>query len=102
MLTSENATLVFDEPDVFAFPPYPKMLGEMIGADKSNQFFLTTHNPYFLASLVAKTAAENLSLFVCYRDSEGSTKAKPLSAEEVAQVVEQGASVFFNLDDFLK
>src|SRR6266436_2429961 len=30
--TSENAVLVLDEPDVFAFPPYPKTLGEMIGA----------------------------------------------------------------------
>jgi hypothetical protein len=101
LLTSENATLVLDEPDVFAFPPYPKTLGEMIGADRSNQFFLTTHNPYFLSGVVAKTPAEDLALFVCSRDSEGSTAAKLLSAEDVSRVIEQGASVFFNLNDFL-
>lgn len=99
--SSEEVTLVFDEPDVFAFPPYPKALGEMIGADRSNQFFLTTHNPYFLAGIVGKTAAENLALFVCYRDKEGSTAAKLLTQEDTAKVVELGASVFFNLEDFV-
>ena len=102
ILTSENATLVFDEPDVFAFPPYPKTLGEMIGGDESNQFFLTTHNPYFLAGIIEKTATDNLALFVCFRDQDGSTAAKLLAPEEVSHVVEQGANVFFNLDEFLK
>lgn len=102
ILTSENATLVLDEPDVFAFPPYPKTLGEMIGGDPSNQFFLTTHNPYFLAGVVEKTPADNLALFVCSRDSAGGTVTKLLSPHEIGQVIEQGANVFFNLDEFLK
>ncbi len=33
----------------------------MIGADRSNQFFLTTHNPYFLTGIVEKTPAEDLA-----------------------------------------
>ena len=99
--SSEDVTLVFDEPDVFAFPPFPKALGEMIGADPSNQFFLTTHNPYLLAGIVQKTPAENLALFVCYRDEEGSTRTRLLSSDDVSKVVELGASVFFNLDDFV-
>ncbi|MEW6248345.1 MAG: AAA family ATPase [Nitrospirota bacterium] len=99
--SSEEVTLVFDEPDVFAFPPYPKALGEMIGADRSNQFFLTTHNPYFLTGIVEKTPAEDLAIFVCYRDKEGGTGAKLLTQEDTAKVVVLGASVFFNLDDFI-
>jgi len=102
LFTSEHAVIVLDEPDVFAFPPYPKTLGEMIGADRSNQFFLTTHNPYFLAGLVGKTPVDDLALFVCHRDAEGNTAATLLSAEEVARVIEQGASIFFNLDEFLR
>jgi hypothetical protein len=101
ILTSENATLVLDEPDVFAFPPYPKMLGEMIGGDESNQFFLTTHNPYFLAGVVGKTPTDKLALFVCSRDSDGGTTVKLLTPEEIGRVIEQGANVFFNLDEFL-
>lgn len=99
--SSDNVTLVFDEPDVFAFPPYPKALGEMIGADPSNQFFLTTHNPYLLTGIVQKTPIKDLALFVCYRDEEGSTLTKLLSPEDVSKVVELGASVFFNLDNFI-
>jgi hypothetical protein len=99
--TSETATLVLDEPDVFAFPPYPKTLGEMIGADPTNQFFLTTHNPYFLAGIIEKTPMENLAVFVCRRDAEQGTTAMLLSPDALARVIELGASVFFNLDDFI-
>lgn len=101
ILTTESATLVLDEPDVFAFPPYPKMLGEMIAGDASNQFFLTTHNPYFLTGVAEKTPADSLALFVCSRDSEGGTVVKLLTPEEVGRVIELGASAFFNLDEFL-
>ncbi len=97
--SSENGTLVLDEPDVFAFPPFPKALGEMIGGDTTNQFFLTTHNPYFLTGLVEKTPRDDLAVFICYRDEEGSTKADQLSMEKMPQLVEFGANVFFNLDD---
>jgi predicted ATPase len=101
ILTSERTTLVFDEPDVYAFPPYPKRLGEMIAADKLNQYFLTTHNPYFLAALAEKTPIEELAIFVCARDDEGGTTATHLNATQVSQIIEQGASVFFNLGAFL-
>jgi hypothetical protein len=101
LLTSETVVLVMDEPDVYAFPPYPKILGEMIAADSSNQFFLTTHNPYFLAALVEKTPASDLALFVCGREPENGTTARLLGPSEVEAVIEQGASVFFNLEEFL-
>jgi len=101
LLTSERATLVLDEPDVFAFPPYPKNLGEMIAGDESNQFFLTTHNPYFLAGIVEKTPVDQLAVFVAYRDSEGATALKLLSPDENARIIEQGANVFFQLDEFV-
>lgn len=99
--TSENATLVFDEPDVFAFPPYPKTLGEMIGQDETNQFFVTTHNPYFLAGVLAKTKLDDLALFVCQRDDDGDTAARLLDGEQVAEAIEQDADVFFNLEAFV-
>lgn len=102
LLSTEGATLVFDEPDVYAFPPYPKTLGEMIARDQTNQFFLTTHNPYFLAAIVEKTPAKDLALFVCDRDPEQGTRVRSLTTEEIEQVIDQGASVFFNLNDYIK
>ena len=102
LITTESAVLVMDEPDVYAFPPYPKILGEMIADDKSNQFFVTTHNPYFLSALIEKTAESDLALFVCGRDPEGDTTAHLLSPSEVQRVIEHDASVFFNLEEFLE
>jgi hypothetical protein len=100
LATTSEATLVLDEPDVYAFPPYPKLLGEMIAEDTTNQFFLTTHNPYFLAALAEKTPASDLAIFVCYRDAEGGTQARLLDSEQVAEIIERGASVFFDLARF--
>lgn len=101
LMTSRDAILAFDEPDVYAFPPYPKKLGEMIAADECNQFFVTTHNPYFLSSLVEKTPSERLAVFVASKDGDGATALTRLTAAQLSGVIEQGASVFFNLDEFV-
>lgn len=100
--TSSNSTLLFDEPDVFAFPPYPKTLGDLIADDDANQFFLSTHNPYFLGSLVEKTPADHLSVFVCSRDEGGSTTAQAVPQDRMSLIVEHGASVFFDLAELLE
>jgi predicted ATPase len=97
LLTSKDAVLVFDEPDVQAFPPYPKLLGRMIADDESNQFFLTTHNPYLLAELAEKTKAEDLAIFICRRNSEGGTEARRLDLPEVQEIIGWGPDTFFNL-----
>jgi len=102
LLTSTKATLVFDEPDVFAFPPYPKLLAEIIARNRSNQFFLTTHNPYFLAALAEKTPGVDLNIFICYRGGESGTQVRLLTRKEVSGLIEQGAAVFFNLKDYAK
>jgi predicted ATPase len=100
--TSHESALVFDEPDVYAFPPYPKKLGEMIAADETNQFFLTTHNPYLLTALAEKTPSDQLAVFVAFRDEEhGATAATRLSSRQVSELVELGAAIFFNLSDFV-
>ena len=102
LMTSENATLVLDEPDVYAFPPYPKMLGEAIATDKTNQYFITTHNPYFLAALVEKTRANQLGVYVCHRDARGGTQVRMLKPAQVEQVIQLGASTFFNLRELIE
>lgn len=100
--TSTEATLVFDEPDVFAFPPYPKLLGDMIATDASNQFFLSTHNPYLLSALAEKTPRDQLQIFICDRGSDSATRATPLNDLQISRVIERGASVFFDLEALLE
>ncbi|HEY2728633.1 MAG TPA: AAA family ATPase [Polyangia bacterium] len=100
LVASRDAVLVFDEPDVQAFPPYPKELGRMIAEDETNQFFLTTHNPYILAELAEKTPKDDLAIFYCRRGEEDGTQARLLHESEVAQIIDWGASTFFNLKKF--
>lgn len=101
LLTVDHSVIVMDEPDVFAFPPYPKTLGEMIAGDATNQFFLTTHNPYFLTALAEKTDEKDLGIFICQRDDQGSTWPVLLDHARVSRLLEHGPSLFFNLDNLL-
>ena len=49
--TNTNSTLLLDEPEANTFPFYTTYLAERIALDETNQFFLTTHNPYILESI---------------------------------------------------
>ena len=62
--TNQESILLLDEPEANTFPFYTAYLAERIALDESNQFFLTTHNPYILSSIVGKTPVKDLAVFV--------------------------------------
>jgi len=100
--TNENISLVFDEPEAHAFPPYTKRLAERIAADdRGNQFFLTTHSPYMLDSLLSKTPAEDLNVVLC-RMENFETKAYPLDEEQIGKLMEWSMDAFFNFDRLIE
>ena len=54
--SNKNSILAFEEPEAHAFPHYTKYLAERVALDKNeNQYFISTHNPYFLLSILEKT-----------------------------------------------
>ncbi len=97
--SNRDSMLVFEEPEVHSFPLYLKTLGQMIGDDTNgNQYFISTHNPYLLQSLMEKTDENDLKVnIVSYRDHE--TKIKQLKSEEVSELMTMDP--FFNLNRFL-
>ena len=97
--TNKDSSIVLDEPDVYLFPKYTKYLAERIAKYNSNQFFLTTHNPYFLLTLAEKTPAEDLRVFLTYYE-DYQTKVKLLSPKEVLDLRDEDASLFFNLENY--
>ena len=99
--SNENAVVVLEEPEAHAFPPYVKHLAECIGLDKRNQYFISTHNPYLLISLIEKTPVRELAVYVTYL-REHETSAKLLVEEELSELLDLTASVFFNLDRFIE
>jgi predicted ATPase len=98
--TNEKAILLFDEPEANTFPMFTKLFAEQIAADdRGNRFFLTTHSPYLLDSLIEKTPRDELAVILCHME-DFETKARVLKQAEVEQVLDMGASAFFNLDHF--
>ncbi len=100
VLSNKDSVLVFEEPESHAFPYYTKYFAETIALDeKNNQYFISTHNPYFLLPVLEKAPKEDVAVFITYFE-DYQTKVKPLSAEELDEIME--IDVFSNLDRFLE
>ena len=87
----------FDEPEANTFPFYTKYLAERIALDETNQFFITTHNPYLLSSIIEKTPKDKLAVFVT-RMEKFETKVKQVPEKNLPELLELDSDVFFNLD----
>ena len=99
MESNENSTLIFEEPECHAFPYYTKYLGERIAFDEKNQYFIATHNPYLLLSILEKTPKDGVNVFITYyRDYQ--TKVKRLNDEEMSELMDYDP--FANLDLFIE
>lgn len=96
--SNTDATIVFEEPESNTFPYYIKHLGEKVAeARKDNQFFITTHNPYFLNAVIEKTESEELVVNIV--EMEGyETKVTSLSSKGVAEILSLSEDVFLNFD----
>lgn len=99
--TNKDSIIIFEEPEAHAFPYYTKFLSETIALDETNQYFISTHNPYFLLSLLEKAPKDEIGIFIT-DFKEYQTKVRPISAKEMPEILDLGESIFFNLDRFLE
>ena len=93
--------LVLDEPEANTFPFYTKDLAERTALDTTNQFFLTTHNPYVLISIIEKSPSNELSVFAT-RMRNYRTEVRRLDEQACAKALDLGMDLFFNLDEFFR
>jgi AAA15 family ATPase/GTPase len=100
VFSNKNSVLVFEEPESHAFPYYTKYLAETIALDKrDNQYFISTHNPYFLLPLLAKCPKEDIAITITYY-KDYQTKIKSLNREDMEEIAE--IDVFSNIDRFIE
>lgn len=100
--TNKNSVIVFEEPESHAFPYYTKFLAERIALDTSNQYFISTHNPYLLLSLLEKTPKKDIGIFITYL-KDFQTKVRLIEEEkQLSEFLDLDVSVFFNIDKFLE
>ncbi|MHC1636010.1 MAG: AAA family ATPase [Candidatus Methanospirareceae archaeon] len=96
--SNKDSVLVFEEPEAHAFPFYTKYLAERIAMDKNNQYFISTHNPYLLNSIIEK--AEDVKVFLTYIENY-QTMVKSLDKRELEKMLDLDLDVFFNIRGFL-
>ena len=95
--SNNNSVLLFDEPESNTFPFYTKLLGERIALDENNQFFIATHNPYLLLSLIEKSKKEKIN--VCLVEMKNyETVVSVLSDDHISTVLDLESDVFFNFN----
>jgi len=100
--SNKDSILSFEEPEAHAFPYYTKYLAEIIALDKNNnQYFISTHNPYFLTSVLEKAPKKEVAIFATTFQNY-QTKVTPLTEKQKEKILEDmGYDFFFNIDKFL-
>ncbi len=98
--TSDNSVVVLEEPEAHSFPGETKLLAEQIAMDENdNQYFIVTHNPYFLMPLFSKAPKDDISINIVYSE-DYQTKVRPLEEEELPELFE--LDIFSNMERYLE
>ncbi len=96
VLSNKNSVLLFEEPESHAYPPYVSDLAYKIIDSETNQFFITTHSPYILTTLMENVPMEDLSIFVItYKDYK--SRVHKLNDQDFSDIFNNGVDLFFNL-----
>jgi hypothetical protein len=97
--SNKNATLVLEEPESYTFPYYTKYLAEKIALDDQNQYFIATHNPYLLRSIIEKAPKDKVNVFVTSIKDYISHLTK-IDTKKIPDLLD--ADPFFNLSSFVE
>lgn len=91
--------ICFEEPEAHTFPPYISNVIESIIASESNQFFMTTHSPYVMGTLL-ESAGDDLAVYVVDM-VDNATVVKRLTDDQLQAAYDNGMDMFYNLEAFL-
>ena len=98
--TCKNAVIVLEEPEAHSFPGETKLLAEQIALDENgNQYFIVTHNPYFLMPLFSKAPKDDIAINIVYCE-DYQTKIRPLQGDELSELFE--LDIFANLARYIE
>jgi hypothetical protein len=99
--SNKDSILAFEEPESHVFPYCTKCLAEKIALDENNnQYFISTHDPYFLLSVLEKSPKDEVRVFITYFEKY-QTKVRPLIEKEIEETMEMGVDIFSNIERFL-
>lgn len=97
--SNSEKVICFEEPEAHTFPPYISNIVDDIISRRSNQFFITTHSPYVMNSLL-ESAGDELAVYVVGMDNN-ETVVKRLSDRQLQEAYDNGMDMFYNLEAYL-
>jgi len=97
--SNHNTVICFEEPEAHTFPPYISNVVNDIIASDYNQFFITTHSPYVMSSLL-ENAGDDLAVFVV-DIANNATVVKRLTDQQLQEAYDNGMDMFYNLEAYL-
>ncbi|MBT9175257.1 MAG: DNA replication and repair protein RecF [candidate division WS2 bacterium] len=99
--SNKESVISFEEPEAHSFPYYTKYLAEQIALDtNNNQYFISTHNPYLLLSILEKSPKDEIAVFITHL-KDYQTKVKSLGKKELGEIMDLGIDLFFNIERYL-
>ena len=97
--SNKNSVIIFEEPEVHSFPPYVKAMAHRIVDSEENQFFISTHSPYLLQTLIRELDKSQLSVFITYY-KDYQTCVRQLTPEELQEAEDLSIDLFYNLSRY--
>lgn len=97
--SNKDSVILFEEPEVHAYPLYVRMLAHRIVDSESNQFFITTHSPYLFNTIIESTEVGEVKVFlVDFEDYQ--TTIQVIPDEDLFEIRNNGMDIFFNFSYF--
>lgn len=97
--SNHRKVLCFEEPEAHTFPPYISNVVNDIILSEDNQFFITTHSPYVMSSLL-ESVGDDLAVFVVDIENNA-TVAHRLSDQQLQDAYDNGIDMFYNLEAYI-
>ena len=97
--SNKNSVIIFEEPEVHSFPPYVKAMAHRIVDSEENQFFISTHSPYLLQTLIRELDESQLSVFITYY-KDYQTCVRQLTTDELQEAEDLSIDLFYNLSRY--
>lgn len=106
-MDTDHCDVFVEEPENNLFPPTQCRLAEWLidlsnGEDKDVyqcNIFVATHSPYLLTSFLEKNLEDFALLLV--DTTNGCSKVKTASKDDIADIYDNGVDAFFNLESFV-
>ncbi len=97
--SNHSKVICFEEPEAHTFPPYIANVVNNIIANDDNQFFITTHSPYVMGSLL-ESAGDDLAVYVVDM-KDNATEVKRLTDQQLQEAYDNGMDMFYNIEAYL-